>query len=191
MKQQNLNLYDSGIAMLDLLWARVDRALTEGDLWDNTLVIVLSDHGEDFLDDDTRYPFRGPNHGFHPWGTGQQRVVLAIWGPGFTAGRRSDLVSLIDVAPTIARAAGVELPSAEGVALQDPAPPRLLFGETGVGEPLYWPKGHVSVPFKSAQKRYTLDPETGRVYQKPELNESTIAAKDTASSSGAKIRPFG
>ena len=34
------------------------------------------------------------------------------------------------------------------------------------------------MPFKSAQKRYTLDAKTGRVYQKPELNESTIAAKD-------------
>lgn len=177
-RQQNLNLYDAGISMLDVLWERVDRALTEGDLWDNTLVIVLSDHGEDFLNDDTRYPFRGPNHGFHPWGTGQQRVVLGIWGPGFTAGRRAERVSLIDVAPTIARATGVDLPSAEGLPLQDPVPSRLLFGETGVGEPMYWPKGHMSVPFKSAQKRYTLDPETGRVYQKPELDESTIAAKD-------------
>lgn len=176
--QQNLNLYDAGIAMADDIWAGVSRALDEGELWDNTLVILMSDHGEDFLEDSTRYHFTAPNHGFHPWGIGQQRVVMAIGGPGFTPGRRAELASLVDLAPTIAAATGVSLPSAEGVALQQPVPERVLFGETGVGEPSYWAKGHRSVPFKSAQRRYTLDPETARAYQRPEFDEITVSAKD-------------
>lgn len=177
-RQQNQDLYDAGIAMVDDIWAGVARALDEGDLWDNTLVIILSDHGEDFLEDDTRYRFSGPNHGFHPWGIGQQQVVLAARGPGFGRGRRADLVSLVDVAPTIAAATGLTLPEAEGAPLQTPLSERILFGETGVGEPSYWPKGHKSVPFKSAQRRYTLDPETARAYQRPEFDEITVASKD-------------
>lgn len=177
--QQNLDLYDSGIAMVDLTWARVARALDEGDLWDNTLVIVLSDHGEDFLEDDMRYRFRGPNHGFHPWGIGQSRVLLAMAGSGVEAGRDDALVSLIDVAPTVARALGVELPQAEGRALQDPAPAhRYLFGETGVGEATYWPSGHKTTPFKYVSDRYAVDPETRLVFQRPEYGEPTVEAKD-------------
>lgn len=177
-RQQNQDLYDSGIAMVDLVWRRMSEALDQAGLWENTLVIVLSDHGEDFLEEGARYRFRGPNHGFHPWGTGQQRVLLAMAGPGVEPGRREELTSLIDVAPTIAAAAGLTFDSSEGVPLQEAVPDRVLLGETGVGEPGYWPAGHLSVPFKNAQKRYTLDPETGRAYQRPEYDEITIAAKD-------------
>jgi len=178
LRQQNFNLYDAGIAMVDTIWSGVAAALDEGQLWDNTLVIILSDHGEDFLEDDTRYRFTAPNHGFQPWGTGQVHVVLGMAGGGFTAGDRDDIVDLIDVSPTLARYAGVSLPTAQGLPLQERAPERVLLGETGVSEPAYWPRGHVSQPFRSAQDRYTLDPETGRAYQRHDFDELTISTKD-------------
>jgi arylsulfatase A-like enzyme len=177
--QQNLDLYDSGVTMVDETWARIERALTAGGLWENTLVIVLSDHGEDFLEGSNRYPFRGPNHGFHPWGVGQHRVLLAVAGPGWEAGESPRLTSLIDVAPTVAAQLGLALPTAEGVPLQEPAPEgRVLFGETGVSESNYWAEGHVQYPFERKHERYTVDPETLVVYQRPEYDEATVLAKD-------------
>jgi arylsulfatase A-like enzyme len=178
--QQNLDLYDAGITMVDETWARIERALTAGGLWENTLVIVLSDHGEDFLEESTRYRFRGPNHGFHPWGTGQQRVLLAAKGPGFTPGeRREELASLLDIAPTVAKQLGLEWGLTQGYPLQEPLPGgRVLFGETGVSESNYWAEGHVQYPFERKHERYTVDPETLVVYQRPEYDEATVLAKD-------------
>lgn len=177
-RQQNLNIYDAGIAMVDASWARIARALDEGGLWDDTLVVVLSDHGEDFLEDDTRYPFRGPNHGYTPWGTGQSRVVLALKGGGFRAASREDLVSLVDIAPTIARYTGVDLPTATGRPLQDPVPDRVLFGETGVSEDWYRSPDHVREPMQRISERYAVDPATKRLYQRPSMEAAIIAAKD-------------
>ena len=177
-RAQNANLYDAGIAMVDETWARISQALDEGDLWDNTLVIVLSDHGEDFLEPSTRYQFRGPNHGYTVWGAGQYRVLMAVKGMGFQAARREDLVSLIDVAPTIATALGITLETAEGVALQSEAPPRVLFGETGVSESNYWSRGHRTAPFAKPYLRYGLDPGTTRVFQNSKYDLNTIMSKD-------------
>jgi arylsulfatase A-like enzyme len=182
-RQQNLNLYDSGIAMIDLTWARLEQALDDAGLWDNTIVIVMSDHGEDFLEDDTRYKFRGPNHGFHPWGVGQSRVLLAVHTPasmgGTTAGWRDGMAGLVDIAPTIAKAMGVPFAAPSGLALQDEIPKdRLMFGETGVSERSYWDADHIHYSFRRPVNRYTVDPATGRVYQPIKYKAETVRAKD-------------
>ncbi len=175
---QNINLYDAGIAMVDLTWRRIERALDEGGLWDNTLVLVISDHGEDFLEEGLRYRYRGPNHGYHPWGIGQQHVLLAAAGPGFDPGRSGELRSLLDVSPTIARYLGLDFP-AQGLPLQDElGGRRVLFGETGVSEKSYWDKRHKDYPFDKVYKRYRLDPETLRVYQDEDYDRPTAVAKD-------------
>jgi len=174
---QNINLYDAGIAMVDETWARIEQAMDEGGLWENTLVIVLSDHGEEFLEENTRYRYRGPNHGYHPWGLGQQRVLMAVKGPGFDAGSTDELASLLDIAPTVAKHVGLDF-STQGRALQDPPEERVLFGETGVSEENYWAKRHKTYPFDRVYKRYRLDEETLRVYQDPDYDEPTALAKD-------------
>jgi arylsulfatase A-like enzyme len=182
-RQQNLNLYDAGIAMIDLTWARIERALDDAGLWDDTLVIVMSDHGEDFLEDDTRYKFRGPNHGFHPWGIGQNRVLLAVHTPaslgGTDAGWRDGMVGLVDIAPTISRAMGVPFAAPNGIPLQGEIPEgRLMFGETGVSERSYWDADHITYSFRRPVNRYTVDPATGRVYQPQKYKPETVRAKD-------------
>ena len=178
-RQQNIDLYDAGLSMVDDTFARINEALEVGGVWENTLVLVISDHGEDFLNDATRYDYRGPNHGYTPYGTGQNQVLLAIRGAGFEPGRYDALTGLIDVAPTIARYAGIEGLSADGLALQDAIPDdRVLFGETGVAEDGYWPEGHRAYPFERSHHRYTVDPETTRVFQRPKYDRYTILAKD-------------
>ena len=45
------------------------------------IVILVSDHGENMWAEDLPYRYKGPNHGFHPYGEGQHHVALAIHFP--------------------------------------------------------------------------------------------------------------
>jgi hypothetical protein len=74
---------------------------------------------------------------------------------------------------------GVPFAAPQGRALQDPIPAdRILFGETGASEGGYWAAGHRSYSFKRSFRRYTVDPPTGRVYQRPEYVSELVLAKD-------------
>ncbi len=100
--------YDGALRYADtLLGQTLTRLSTSGKL-DNTVVIVVSDHGEDLLD-----------HGYMNHRTGLfdscTRVPLVVWGPGFEGGRRSaDLVDGRDVAATIVAVTGVVAPAGSG-----------------------------------------------------------------------------
>jgi len=52
-------------------------------------------------------------HGFLP-DQPDMRSACVIWGPGIKPGTDLGKISNLDVAPTIARILGVDLPSAEG-----------------------------------------------------------------------------
>lgn len=97
--------YDGAVRYADLhLGLTLARLEAAGKL-DNTVVIVVSDHGEDLLD-----------HGFMNHRTGLfdscTRVPTVVWGPGFEAGARvGGLVDGRDVAATIAAVAGVMPPA--------------------------------------------------------------------------------
>ncbi len=71
-------------------------ALALRKLDDTTIVIFVSDHGES-LGDDPRFP---ETHGQVAYGP-LVRVPFAIRVPGLPAARRDDLVSLVDLAPTV------------------------------------------------------------------------------------------
>ncbi len=171
------NLYDAGLAAVDDAWGRIEDALQASGLLENTLVIVLSDHGEDFWHKGLRYKFRAPNHGFHPWGTGQHRVLMALHGPGVSSERRTDLASLVDVAPTVLDWFGLPADT-EGSSMLEPLPDRVLTGETGASERGYWAEDHLRYEFRNRNKRYTLDPESLRVFQRSEVLPQLVRAKD-------------
>jgi arylsulfatase A-like enzyme len=181
---QNLNLYDAGVSMIDTAFGRMRGELEASGLWENSIVVLLSDHGEDFWEQGQRYEFHGPNHGFHPWGIGQQHVVLAIhWPKGLPgvhpAGRQTNFVNLADLAPTLMDAIGVPWKS-DGRLLTD-ATPRILLGETALTEDDYWKRDvpdHRPYPFSSASASYTLDPATGRLYGRLDYRDAVIRAKD-------------
>lgn len=107
-------LYDEGIRHLDAEIGRLVRQLEDRGLLMNTLIILTSDHGEAFYE-----------HG--RWGHGAVldfheeilRVPLLIRYPMLAGGTRvSELVSLIDIAPTILDAVGIEAePEMEGASL--------------------------------------------------------------------------
>ncbi len=120
-----LDRYDSEIGYVDAILGGLHERLG----WDrNTLVIVLSDHGEEFYDHDDR------KHGASLYQE-VMRIPLMVYFPGRFASRRiADPVSIVDVLPTLRElmadktkplAAGRSLvPLLEG----SPARPRPVFG---------------------------------------------------------------
>ncbi len=105
--QQKLDLYDAEIAFTDYQFGRIVAALKETGQYDNTLIVVLSDHGEEFLD-----------HG--KWEHAKTlyeemlRVPLIVKPPkGAWAvpGRVEAVVEMIDVAPTLLEIIGVSIPA--------------------------------------------------------------------------------
>jgi uncharacterized sulfatase len=115
------------IHSLDANVGRIRAALRERGLEENTLLIYTSDHGSHFRTRNSEY-----KRSCHD---GCIRVPLIVHGPGFQGGSvPKQLISLLDLPPTILAAAGVTPPAAvRGRALQelfagpDPAWPAEVF----------------------------------------------------------------
>lgn len=103
-------------AMCDLIDEQTGRildALKQSGQWDNTLVIFMSDHGE-LLGDHGLY-LKGP----HFYDVSVQVPLIVSW-PGQVASGRTvqSLVELVDLAPTLLDAAGLEVyPGMQGSSL--------------------------------------------------------------------------
>lgn len=88
---------------IDESMGRIFQTLREQNLEDNTIVIFLSDHGCHFRTRNTEYK-RSPHDS-------STHIPLLIQGPGFNHSRRiSEMVSLVDVAPTVLAAVGLPVP---------------------------------------------------------------------------------
>jgi arylsulfatase A-like enzyme/tetratricopeptide (TPR) repeat protein len=97
--------YEGEIRYVDAQIARVFEWLNAHALRDRTLVVVAGDHGEGLGEHGER------THGMLLYDS-TLHVPLIVSAPGASAARRDEPVSLADIAPTIARAAGVKVPSA-------------------------------------------------------------------------------
>ncbi len=95
--------YDGEIAYADSQLARILDALRARQLLDHTIVVVAGDHGEGLGDHGER------THGMLVYDS-TLRVPLIIAVPGRAAATREEPVSLVDLAPTLLRAAGVTPP---------------------------------------------------------------------------------
>ena len=98
-------LYDAGIRQLDTELGRLLAFMGENGRLEDSIVVVTSDHGEEFME-----------HGrlAHFLTTYQEslRVPLLMRGAGIPPGRRVKTpVSLVDLAPTLLGLAGIEPPS--------------------------------------------------------------------------------
>ncbi len=132
-----LRLYDAGIRQVDAQLGRLFDYLERDGLLEDTLIVVTSDHGEEFLE-----------HGSVIHGKTQYqeviRIPLVVRGPGVPEGRRvGDPVSLIDIVPTCLGLLSIETPAdLDGLPLQGlweeprrPLAPRLLYFEADVTFP--------------------------------------------------------
>ncbi len=95
------NLYAGEIAYSDYCIGRVIRKLKELDLYDSTLLIITSDHGESFGEHSEEL------HGFFIYQS-TINVPLIIRVPGGPRGKRVDeTVGLVDIVPTICSLVGI------------------------------------------------------------------------------------
>jgi arylsulfatase A-like enzyme len=102
--QAQLPDYYGCIARVDENVARVRQQLTSRKLADNTIVAFLSDHGCHFRTRNQEYKRSGHESSIH--------VPLVISGPRFNRSRTvQDLISHVDIAPTLLDAVGVPVPA--------------------------------------------------------------------------------
>jgi arylsulfatase A-like enzyme len=93
-------LYDGEIRFTDDTLAAIVDALTQSGRMDNTVLLVVSDHGEEFLE----HGSKGHRHTLY-----QEviRIPMIVWSPSRLEPRRiRGAVSLADVAPTLLDLAG-------------------------------------------------------------------------------------
>ena len=101
---QHLGGYYGMIKRLDEALGRLLDALRSLDLLDDTVVLFTTDHGNHFKTRNSEY-----KRSCHE---ASIRLPTAIQGPGFDGGGRlSQLVSLVDLPPTLLDAAGLPIPA--------------------------------------------------------------------------------
>jgi arylsulfatase A-like enzyme len=103
-REKVVSIYDEGIRYVDHWIGKFLAAVEEMGLLENTVVIITSDHGEEFWEH---------NHTGHGYTNFEEmlHVPLIVRHPDLPAGRRSAMVRLIDVAPTIADMVGAPIRS--------------------------------------------------------------------------------
>jgi len=103
-------MYDSAIRFADAFLGRLFARLDELGLAENTLVVVTSDHGEEFGEHDSdRFYDAHCSTGYDEL----LHVPLIVRAPGLPRNRRvGSLAQTIDLAPTILDLLGIEAPAA-------------------------------------------------------------------------------
>ncbi|RMH16741.1 MAG: hypothetical protein D6696_17535 [Acidobacteria bacterium] len=123
--------YDEEIAYADEQIGRLLDAWAVARPLDGTLVVFTADHGESMMEHERWF-----THGYHVYEE-IIRVPLMLRGVGVLPGRRAQAVSTIDLAPTVLRAVGAEVPpDMHGLDLRQPppaTPDRLLLATGGGG----------------------------------------------------------
>ena len=106
VRQGLIDLYDGEIAFNDENFGRLMKWLKNNSLYDETLIVLTADHGEEF-EDHGRW-----QHGLTLYQE-QLHVPLVVKQPAnLKAGqRRTEMVSLTDVAPTLLEAVGINPPA--------------------------------------------------------------------------------
>jgi arylsulfatase A-like enzyme len=102
--QAQLPDYYGCVESIDTSVGRVRRILEEEHLAEDTIFVFMSDHGCHFMTRNQEYKRSTHNSSL--------RVPLLLDGPGFDHGRQiSELVGMVDIAPTLLEAAGIPVPA--------------------------------------------------------------------------------
>ncbi len=102
--QEQLPDYYGCLKRIDEAVGDIRTTLQESALDRNTIVALVSDHGCHFMTRNTEYKRSAHDASTH--------IPLIIEGPGFDSGREiRELVSMVDVAPTLLEAAALSIPA--------------------------------------------------------------------------------
>jgi len=113
--QRQIDWYDGSIRGFDVELGRLRQRLAELGLADDTLLVFVSDHGEEFLDHGRSF------HGQSVYGELARVPMIVAWPGTVTAGRTVDAdVQTIDILPTVLGLS--RLPVPEGAQGRDLSP---------------------------------------------------------------------
>jgi len=151
-REHAISQYDGALAYLDHELGALFGTLDALGRSDNSLVVVIGDHGEAFDDHGV------VGHGVSLYQT-QIRVPLIVKYPHAPAGGRVDApVSALDVVPTVLEAAGVPAPAdADGRSLRRPnnSAPRWIVSESSQGRGFVY-RGALAPPVEVALSAGTM-----------------------------------
>jgi len=104
-------LYDGGVLFSDHMFGRILELLKERELYDNTIIVLLSDHGEEF--------FEHGNKGHMHLYVQELNVPLIIRFPegGLGGTRIPETVRTVDVSPTILDFLGIPAGEVQGLSI--------------------------------------------------------------------------
>ena len=100
------NRYINSVHHLDMQYGRIFDYLKTHQLLDNTIVVLIGDHGEEFME----HGFWGHNSTFVDQ---QLRTPLVIYAPGMKPLVSNQLTSHMDVVPTLMPKLGVTNPTSD------------------------------------------------------------------------------
>jgi arylsulfatase A-like enzyme len=129
--QGTVSLYDAGIAYVDDLIGRVVERLDEMDVLEDSIVLVTSDHGEEFLE------HGGLGHGTTVYGELVRVPLIISYPKQLGPGRRvTHLSRHLDLAPTLLDMVGVPQPAQyRGASMLEPA--SVAYAEDGPWRAVY------------------------------------------------------
>lgn len=156
-----VDAYDRGIRAWDDDFGKLVGWLRRTDRLDHTVVSVLADHGEEFLD-----------HGGWDHGTTLYQEQIAVPWILYAPNKRShhvrdDVVSLIDVAPTLLGAAGVPVPTTmmgRDLGVERGNTLVSVFSEHGTRSDSAGGAGATWVAARRGDMKWIVGPEGGRCY---------------------------
>lgn len=124
--RSRVSLYRREIRYMDNQIGKVIDFLKENNMYKKSAIIIMGDHGEGMGEYKTHY---GHIHYLHKI---YSRVPLILLGPGIKKrGKQEDLVSNLNIAPTILDIAGIKKPEfMEGQSLLETLKPKKLLLET-------------------------------------------------------------
>lgn len=119
------DMYDTEVAFSDREIGRLMDWMQSSGFMDDTIVILMSDHGEAFLEHGMDF------HGNRPYAE-QVDIPLIVWARGLEPGRTQSPSSVVDIAPTVLDFLGLApIPGAAGQSLFLPvSADRPIFSET-------------------------------------------------------------
>jgi choline-sulfatase len=142
--------YDGEIATSDALVGELLESLRAANLYDDALIILLSDHGEGLRDHGEQ------EHGVLLYREALQVPLIVKLPRNERRGTRvREAVQLVDVLPTIAAITGATPPKTDGISLLAPAPrpthgetlyPRLHLGWSELRSVIAWPHHLIDGP---------------------------------------------
>ena len=159
-----MNDFRNATHYVDSLVGRILQELDSLGLMDRTIVVVTSDHGEEFNDNGGRYWGHGSNYTKY-----QIRVPLVFYAPGRSPRQLRQVTCHIDVPPTLlAEFLGCRNP------IDDYSNGRNLFGPLEMVRPLV-AGSYVNHAFIIGDDVYEIDPTSVKAYRLNNIGEKASA----------------